>query len=108
MLARNRPHEISMCLDLTLENVVTVTDVIGYEYAHQPRSSCCWSPALSGWRERHRYEVIVPGFHIGMGQDLSANKKIITLMKALMTFLHLLQSMNAWINGCSDELFKSK
>lgn len=36
MLGRNRPHEISMCLDLTPENVVTVTDVIGYEYAHQP------------------------------------------------------------------------
>ena len=29
--------KISMCLDLTLENVVTVTDVIGYEYAHQAR-----------------------------------------------------------------------
>lgn len=36
MLGRNRPHEISSCLDLTPENVVTVTDVIGYEYAHQP------------------------------------------------------------------------
>lgn len=36
MLGRNRPHEISVCLDLTPENVVTVTDVIGYEYAHQP------------------------------------------------------------------------
>lgn len=36
MLARNRPHEISMCLDLTPESVETVTDVIGYEYAHQP------------------------------------------------------------------------
>jgi len=36
MLSRNRPHEISMCLDLTPENVATVTDVIGYKYAHQP------------------------------------------------------------------------
>lgn len=36
MLGRNRSHEISMCLDLTPENVASVTDVIGYEYAHQP------------------------------------------------------------------------
>lgn len=35
MLDRNRPHEISMCLDLTPANVVTVTDVIGYEYTHE-------------------------------------------------------------------------
>lgn len=79
-------------------------------------SSCCWSPALSSWLEQQRYEAlsdtantaIVPWFHIVIGQDRSGNRKIITLMEPLMTWLYMLQYMNGWINGSNDELFHSK
>lgn len=48
MLGRSGPHEISIRLDLTPENVVTVTDVIGSEYAHQPE----WVGALAAGHQR--------------------------------------------------------
>lgn len=76
-------------------------------------SSGCWSPARSSRLEQQRYEAlsdtanttIVPWFHIVIGQDLSANEN---MMEPPMIYLCMLQYINAWMNGCNDELFQFK
>lgn len=81
---------------------MTVTDVIGYEYAHQPDWLLLVTSSKS-WLEQQIYEAlsdtantaIVPWFHIVISQDLSANKKIIMLIDPLMTYLYMLQYMSA-------------
>ncbi|CAK6956277.1 Hypothetical predicted protein [Scomber scombrus] len=100
MLGGNRPHEISMCLDLTPENVATVTDVIRYEYAHEPECSeplAVGHRAFGSWLERQRYtqapgdtadSVAVPWLHIVIGQDLAGNKDVIMYMMMYYTCLH--------------------
>lgn len=76
MLGRNGPHEISIRLDLTPENVVTVTDVIGSEYAHQPE----WlerSPLVTSTWQLPEVMLLRRPLHLGItvvGRDLSANK----------------------------------
>lgn len=115
MLSGNRPHEISMCLDLTPENVATVTDVIRYEYAHEPRTlgaSCCWSPTLrtnSSWLERQRYAapgwqcwqccctLVTHSYRSGFSREQGCDYVYDDVLYML-----------AWINACNDELFQSK
>ena len=109
MLGRNRPHGISMCLDLTPESVVTVTDVIGCEYAHQLELVGALSAgdlqtytALSDTAHTDS----VPWLHTVIGQDISETKEILTLMEPLVMYLHILQY--ASMSGCHDEPFQSK
>lgn len=69
MLGRNWPHEISARLDLTLENVVTVTDVIASEYAHQP-GRLASSPLVTGARQLPDVMLLRRPSHLGITRFL--------------------------------------
>lgn len=112
MLGGNRPHEISMCLDLTPENVATVTDVIRYEYAHEPRmlgASCCWSPSV---RQLARTAKIrSPGWHCwqcGCTLVTHSYRSGFSREQGCDYVYDDVLYMLAWINACNDELFRSK
>lgn len=83
MLCRNRPHEISMCLDLTLETVVTVTDVIGYEYAHRPRQlellQLVTSAEMKSSKDMKPGLTLLTWLYLAsvLVQELSENKKLL-------------------------------
>lgn len=57
MLHRNRPHIISVSLDLTLENAARVTDVIGHKCAHQPECLQLLLMVTSSYWEDHMQSI---------------------------------------------------